>query len=556
MNLIHDCSEALLQQFLEHRLSSDQEQGVMTHLESCKQCQNRLESLAGDRSWWQEVGEHLRPDGASTGWSLGTPAAGPLTGATLRQIQALLAPSEHPEMLGRLGNYEIKGLIGRGGAGFVLKALDPTLNRWVAIKLLLPHWADHASARERFAREARAAAAVVNDHVVPIYAVDQYQGLPYLVMQYVTGGSLEQRLRSTGPQEIVPALRIALQTALALAAAHAQGLVHRDIKPANILLEPNVDRVRVADFGLARSTAEASLTCSGFVAGTPRYMSPEQARGEAVDPRSDLFGLGCVLYELLSGAPPFQAETLVGVLHQVCEVRHRPLTEVAANVPGWLSALVDKLLTKDPAERFPSAAALSDVITAELAHLQNPLGIAAPDRSSYLPRTLEGQRLPLMWARPRRRLAHAGIALASLLAVSLLMVATQHVVVRWWSGVQSSSAGESPSTVKPPTSTPAAPSGSVLLTGQEMDLELIALRANLEQLKYSLAQPTAPLGPDEWLVKLRHCETYLANQFYELSREPNESPLFMGNGGEVRRERVAPTEPVDEKPISASPGKR
>src|SRR5262249_23305682 len=152
------------------------------------------------------------------------------------------------------------------------------------------------AARRRFAREAKAAAAVVHDNVVPIHHVDTASGLPYLVMQYVPGPSLQQRLDASGPLELEEILRIGMQTAEGLAAAHAQGIVHRDVKPANILLENGVERVRLTDFGLARTVDDATQTQSGLLAGTPAYMAPEQARGEALDHRADLFSLGSVLY--------------------------------------------------------------------------------------------------------------------------------------------------------------------------------------------------------------------------------------------------------------------
>ena len=162
-----------------------------------------------------------------------------------------LAPSDWPDSLGRLGTYEIKGVLGRGGMGVVLKAFDPALSRNVAIKVLAPSLASCGAARQRFLREARAAAAVVHEHVVAVYSVVDVSGLPFLVMEYVPGRSLQDRLDAQGPVSLPEALRIGMQTASGLAAAHAQGLVHRDVKPANILLEDGVERVRLSDFGLA-----------------------------------------------------------------------------------------------------------------------------------------------------------------------------------------------------------------------------------------------------------------------------------------------------------------
>ena len=192
-------------------------------------------------------------------------------------------------------------MIGQGGMGVVLKAFEPALHRLVAIKVLAAAVAGSATARRRFTREAQAAAAVCHDHIVAVHGVHEADGLPYLVMQYVAGESLQTRLDRTGPLEVIEIVRIGLQTAPGLAAAHAQGLIHRDIKPANLLLENGLARVKITDFGLARMADDVQLTQNGVVAGTPEYMAPEQARGETVDHRADLFSLGSVLYALCTG---------------------------------------------------------------------------------------------------------------------------------------------------------------------------------------------------------------------------------------------------------------
>src|SRR5262249_12539900 len=181
-----------------------------------------------------------------------------------------LDPPVKPGQLGKLAHYEILEVIGRGGMGVVLKGFDQTLHRIVAVKVMAPELAVSGTARERFEREARAAAAVSHDHVVTIHAVDQAKGLPYLVMQYVQGESLQQKLDRAGPLELKEILRIGMQTADGLAAAHAQGLIHRDVKPANVLLENGVQRVKITDFGLARAVDDASVTLRGVIAGTPQ----------------------------------------------------------------------------------------------------------------------------------------------------------------------------------------------------------------------------------------------------------------------------------------------
>jgi serine/threonine-protein kinase len=274
----------------------------------------------------------------------------------------------------------------------VLKAFDPALNRHVAIKVLSPQLANSGAARRRFAREAQAAAAVVHEHVVAIHSVADNDGLPYLVMSYIPGCSLQERLDRQGPLEVKEVLRIGMQVAAGLAAAHAQGLVHRDIKPANILLENGVERVKITDFGLARTFDDASLTGSGVVAGTPQYMAPEQARGEAVDHRSDLFSLGSVLYAMCSGHSPFRAETFMAVWRRLCIDTPRPIRESNPEVPDWLAEIIEKLQAKQPHDRFQSAEEVADLLSRHLAHLQQPS--IAPRPARLRPRTFAWGRWP------------------------------------------------------------------------------------------------------------------------------------------------------------------
>jgi hypothetical protein len=291
---------------------------------------------------------------------------------------SFLAPPSKPGSLGRLRHYEVTAVIGRGGMGIVLKALDEVLQRVVAIKVMAPPLAATASARKRFIREAQAAAAVRDEHVVDIHAVEEINGLPYLVMEYVGGVSLQERLDRGGPLELKEILRIGIQTAVGLAAAHKQGLIHRDIKPANILLENGVQRVKITDFGLARAMDDASLTQSGVVAGTPQYMAPEQARGEPVDYRSDLFSLGSLLYVMCTGHPPFRAGSTLAVLRRVSEDTPRPVREINSDIPAWLAAIIEKLHSRDPGARFQSAAEVAELLGRYLAHMQQPASVPAP----------------------------------------------------------------------------------------------------------------------------------------------------------------------------------
>jgi serine/threonine protein kinase len=269
-----------------------------------------------------------------------------------------------------LGRYDIERVIGSGGMGIVLKGHDSELNRPVAIKMLSAHLAHVGAARQRFAREGRAAAAVVHEHVVAIYNVESDGAVPFLVMQYVPGRSLQARVDEDGPLAVEEVLRIGVQAAAGLAAAHRQGLVHRDVKPSNILLEDTVERAVLTDFGLARAMDDASLTQTGVVAGTPHYMSPEQATGQPIDHRSDLFSLGSVLYFMATGRPPFRATGTLAVLNRICHEPHRPLWQLNSAIPDELIDVIDRLLAKKPGRRFASAEEVAQHLAALLSRAQ------------------------------------------------------------------------------------------------------------------------------------------------------------------------------------------
>jgi hypothetical protein len=262
--------------------------------------------------------------------------------------------------------------------GIVLKAFDPKLHRVVAIKVVAPSLASNLTARKRFIREARAAAGVTHDHIVTIHEINDEHSPPFLVMQYISGRSLQQRIDQCGALELKEILRIGLQTASGLAAAHAQGLVHRDIKPANILLENGIERVKITDFGLARAVDDAGVTQSGVVTGTPQYMAPEQARGEAVDSRADLFSLGGVLYAMCTGYAPFRASSSMAVLKKVCEETPRPIRELNPDIPDQVAAIVEKLLEKDARDRYQSATEVASLLGQYLAYRQQPAVFPRP----------------------------------------------------------------------------------------------------------------------------------------------------------------------------------
>src|SRR5262245_10687103 len=289
-----------------------------------------------------------------------------------------LAPSDTPGALGRLGHYEVLEVIGRGGMGIVLRAFDDKLHRVVAIKVMEPALAATSPPRKRFLREARAAAKVRHEHVVDIHAVEG-QPIPYLVMEYVSGETLQQKLDRVGPLETPEVLRLGQQIARGLAAAHAQGLIHRDIKPSNILLEKGADeRVKITDFGLARAADDVSLTQSGMIAGTPMYMAPEQTLGEAIDHRADLFSLGSVLYTMCSGRPPFRATTSMATLKRVAEDQPRPIREIIPEVPRWLCDIIARLHAKRAEERFQSAKEVADLLGQCIQQLEHPTSAPLP----------------------------------------------------------------------------------------------------------------------------------------------------------------------------------
>jgi WD40 repeat protein len=394
---------------------------LLAHVDDCAACQQTLEGLAGaDPALLVAAGaardrphddDHLRrvlqditdnPDAA-----LECRPYNPL-----EWVRPLLKPAEAPGVLGLLDGYEVTGLIGQGGMGVVLKANDPRLKRPVAIKVLGLHLANDPVARQRFAREAQAAAAVRHPHVITIHAVSEANGLPFLVMEHVAGGSLQDHLGRHGPLDWRAAARLGAEIASGLAAAHARGQVHRDIKPSNVLLQSDGSAagpgsVKISDFGLARVADDARLTQSGIVAGTPMYMAPEQALGEALDERADLFSLGSVLYVLCTGREPFSGNGPMAVLRQVCEATPVPVRDLNPDVPAWLAAVIERLHAKRPADRFASAAEVADLLRYNLEH---------PDRPRPVP-----PHAPPRRARLRYWVAGAAVVAALLLAAGLTL---------------------------------------------------------------------------------------------------------------------------------------
>jgi serine/threonine protein kinase len=339
------------------------------------------------------------------------------------------APPQGPGEVGRLGPYRLLALLGKGGMGTVYLAEDPHLGRQVALKTLHRALAADPRARERFLREARAAAALEHDHIVTIFQVGEERGVPYLAMPLLKGESLEARLKAHPKLAPAEAVRIARETAEGLACAHAAGLIHRDIKPPNLWLEPAPrGRVKVLDFGLVRPTeSREGLTDTGALLGTPGYMAPEQARGAALDGRVDLFSLGVVLYRMLTGRQPYQGSNMIAYIESLITERLQPPHVLEPAVPEALSNLVMRLLARNAEDRPASAAA----VAAELAAIEKNLG--APSTLVIEPQGTRpaagGQVVP---PQPppergkRRRLIVVAVAAALLLSLAALTPFLSH----------------------------------------------------------------------------------------------------------------------------------
>jgi Protein kinase domain/Bacterial tandem repeat domain 1 len=368
------------------QLAEEQAQGLEAHLLECEACVGALRRVADHEPLTQALrGEaagadvphgpevenlihHLRHvvAHASPG-----PADSTLSPPTPRPGEpADLAPPGAPGELGRLGPYRVLRVLGRGGMAEVYAALDPQLERPVALKVLRPEVATDPEYRERFLREARATAALTSDHVVTVYQVGEDRGILYLAMPLLAGETLQDRLDREGPLPAVEVVRIGREIAEGLAAAHARGLVHRDVKPSNVWLETSgsagqAPRVKILDFGLAhRLQADVRLTQSGCVLGTPAFMAPEQARGVAAEARSDLYSLGVVLYALATGRLPFEHKDPLALVAALLTDPPPAVGTLRPDLPPDLAALMMRLLAKRPEDRPPSARAVVEALGA------------------------------------------------------------------------------------------------------------------------------------------------------------------------------------------------
>ncbi|HVS36450.1 MAG TPA: protein kinase, partial [Gemmataceae bacterium] len=413
MNTVAACPDSpTLQEYLLGRMSEEAAAVVEAHLASCPDCRKRLPAIPAEDDFVAEFrAQGLRPQpndalldrmvdrlrGVVRVLPVGQDTPPPVASEETQTHGPSLTPAQQPDEIGRLGGYRILKELGRGGMGVVYKAEDPKLKRLVALKAMLPSVAADAAQRQRFLREAQAMAAVHHDHVATIFQVDETDGVPFLAMELLQGEALSDRLAREEKVPPAETVRIGREIAEGLAAAHATGLIHRDIKPANIWLEAPRGRVKILDFGLARPAAQDSgITQLGGIVGTPSYMAPEQARGESVDGRCDLFSLGVLLYRLCTGRQPFRGIDAVSTLLEV--VTHDPpapsLIEPA--VPPPASELVMRLLDKSPAGRPASAGEVAETLQA----LEKDLaGRAAADATALQPAPTE----PAADSRGRKR---------------------------------------------------------------------------------------------------------------------------------------------------------
>lgn len=307
------------------------------------------------------------------------------------------------------GRYELEQLLGQGGMAQVYRARDRVLGRPVAVKVLRPEYANDATFVARFQREARAAANLVHPNIVAVYDVGQDGNQHYIVMEYIAGRTLKEWIRERAPLPVDTALRIAEEVCTALEYAHRHGIIHRDIKPQNILLDEEGEVVKVADFGIAKSRLDPESTADRLALGTVKYISPEQARGVEVLPQSDLYSLGVVLYEMLTGQQPFDGETPVSIALQHIEAEPPSPRRLNPYIPPAVEAIVLRALAKDPRERYPSAREMRQALERyRLAGLETtgPLPQPVPPPAPTVPRSAP-EAVPTPSARPAARVTPA-----------------------------------------------------------------------------------------------------------------------------------------------------
>jgi formylglycine-generating enzyme required for sulfatase activity/serine/threonine protein kinase len=413
-------SQVDLQRLFQGELPGPKVEEFARHLESCEACARTVASLPADDTLADALRqqstapmapldpalahlmERLRALRAPTRGTAETVApetgistpTGAVSASSPDTSYDFLAPPQAPDEIGRLGPYRVLQVLGQGGMGMVFKAEDPRLDRLCALKTMLPEIARKPAMKERFLREAKAAAKIEHDHIIPIYQVDEAGGVPYISMPFLKGASLEDYLKQkekgrAGAALTMPQIiKIAREIARGLAAAHERGMIHRDIKPANIWLDGSAGgRVKILDFGLARlsqATGEQNLTQSGAIMGTPSYMAPEQAQAQKLDGRADLFSLGVILYRLCTGELPFKGHDPISTLMALAMHNPPPPSQINPAIPPALSDLVMRLLAKDPEQRTASANDVLRELQAVGAALSAGEGTSSPVSSASI----------------------------------------------------------------------------------------------------------------------------------------------------------------------------
>ncbi|MFP6765154.1 MAG: serine/threonine-protein kinase [Planctomycetaceae bacterium] len=370
-----DCiTDELLKELIAGTLRNEDEQPLIEHLNGCGICRRKLDDLhsADEYSTWLEMNPDrsepvpevlqsklMELDSERTMLEQPVGSGGQSAGSASRQyadVAAWLSEPVESGDIGQLGDFRVIDFLGRGGMGIVFKAFDTRLDRPVALKLMSPALLAEEDAGRRFLSEAKSVAAINHPNVVTIHSVHDSADLPFLVMEYVDGVTLQRLLRTGGTLDVLELADITRQIASGLAAAHAAHVVHRDIKPGNILIEAETGRVVVGDFGLARATDSATLTSEGSVAGTLSFLAPERVDGLPADHRSDLFSLGSLIYLCATGELPFESDNIAATLHRIREVESEPLEILAPDLPSWVAELVRQLHQLQPASRMQSAA--------------------------------------------------------------------------------------------------------------------------------------------------------------------------------------------------------
>jgi len=390
-NRIHECSscnDILLQRLIQDEINGQELQDLTIHLNQCTACRDKLDIASCSDNQWQESASAVREQLSEPSQTVAVNSKSHIRELpnSINQHSASLVSwlktcdqdAKSQGFIGKLEPFLVRRVVGMGGMGVVLEGWDEQLHRPVAIKAMHPHLATIAIARQRFIREARAAAVVVHPNVVPIHSINEESDPPYLVMPLIAGESLQARIDRMGALDVGSALRIASQIADGLAAAHSHGLVHRDVKPANILLEFGTERALITDFGVVQALDDATMTTSGTISGTPEYMSPEQAMGRPVNFQSDLFSLGSVLYAMLSGRSAFRAPSAIGVLRRLTEDQPRCLSSIDPHLPTWLISLVAWLHEKQQEKRPSTTMEVAETLRTALSHRNSPRQFPAP----------------------------------------------------------------------------------------------------------------------------------------------------------------------------------